>query len=320
MEAKKTLGFVVAILAVLLAVNFVAAGDLSVRIDEVSVNDVSGNSSVLSLAGYPGETVPVVVRFTALDNLDDLKLKVWIDGYKSDISASTERFDVVNGTTYVKRIALTLPDVEDLDNLDEELTLHVRIADSNDEVEESYSITMQRESYALEVLSVEAPSKASAGEIIGLDVVVQNIGTKKAKNVYVTAAIPELGVSRRVYFSDLYAEDDSGDNEDDARERRIYLAIPSDAKTGNYELQVKASTYDATTAPVKKVISVTGLSVANVTETTTLETKKEGIPTSIVVLTIVLAIIFVVLLVVLIVLLTKKPAEKIEDFGETSYY
>lgn len=320
MEAKKTLGFVVTILAVLLAVNFVAAGDLSVRIDEVSVNDVSGNSSVLSLAGYPGETVPIVVRFTALDNLDDLKLKVWIDGYKSDISASTERFDVVNGTTYVKRIALTLPDVEDLDDLDEELTLHVRIADSNDEVEESYSITMQRESYALKVLSVEAPSKASGGEIIGLDVVVQNIGRKKAKNVYVTAAIPELGVSRRVYFGDLYAEDDSGDNEDDARERRIYLAIPSDAKTGNYELQVKASTYDATTAPVKKVISVTGLSVANVTETTTLETKKEGIPTSIVVLTIVLAIIFVVLLVVLIVLLTKKPAEKIEDFGETSYY
>ena len=46
----------------------------------------------------------------------------------------------------------------------------------------------------------------------------------------------------------------------------------------------------------------------------------EGISNSVIVLTVVLVIIFVVLLIVLVILLTRRPEEKSEDFGETSYY
>jgi hypothetical protein len=126
-------------------------------------------------------------------------------------------------------------------------------------------------------------------------------------------------VERREPTSASRQSQETDDDNEDARERRLYLVIPADAKTGEYEIQVRASNYDAT-ATAKKVISITGLAVANASATDVTSNDDGGIPTSIVVLTVILAIIFVVLLVVLIVLLTKKPAERIEDFGETSYY
>lgn len=312
----------VAILAVLFTVSFVAAGTLAVSIDEVSVNDVSNlDASTLVLSAAPGETVPVVVKITSDSDLSDLKLKVWVDGYKSDISATTARFSVKNDSTYIKRLAITMPSVQDMkDNLYEGLTLHVRIADKNDEKEQVYAISLEKESYNYNVLYVDAPNAASAGEIIAVNVVLRNSGTDELDDSFVTASIPELGISKKVYFGDLQSQDNESDNLDNAKERNMYLVIPSDVTSGDYILQVSASNYD-TSATVKKGITISGLAVSNSTSTVDISASgKDRIPNSILVLTIVLVVIFVVLLVVLIVLLTKKPSEKSEDYGETSYY
>jgi hypothetical protein len=328
MKTKAILGFIGAIVIALLAINFAVASestDLAVSDLSVTVNDVDLVYGVTELAAYPGETVPIVVKFAADDDLRDLKVKVEAEGYKEDVDASTLRFDVVNGSTYIKRLSLTLPIVEDMEYDPEGFTLHVEISDKDDTYEQDYTIVLQRDSYALDFLQVDAPLRASAGEIIALDVVIKNIGGRDAEDTFVTATIPELGISKRAYFGDVYSDDnydengDEDDDNEDARERRLYLVIPADAETGEYEIQVRASNYDAT-ATAKKVISITGLAVANASATDVTSNDDGGIPTSIVVLTVILAIIFVVLLVVLIVLLTKKPAERIEDFGETSYY
>ena len=326
METKKVFGFVVAILAVLFMASFAVAEvtDSNVIIDDVAVNDVSAsNDYVTSLAVSPGETIPVVVKFTVLEDLSDLKLKAWIDGYRSDVYASTSTFDVrtdsdTNESTYVKRLSLTLPSVDDMEsNVDEGLTLHVRIADKTGETEVTYRIDLQKDANSIGVLSAEVPSKAAAGEIIALDVVLENNGANTVDNAFVTVTIPELGASRRVFFGDIYAQDNSGDNEDNTQERRVYLTIPTDAKSGDYEMQIKASDYDTTTT-VKKVITITGSAVSD--DSTAITPAKTGkISTSVVVLTAVLVVVFVVLLIVLIVLLTKKPTDKIEDFSE-SYY
>jgi len=309
-------GFLVA----LFALSFVAAGNLSVSINEVEANDVV-LSSGLTLAGTASDSLPVVVRFTSNADLEDLKVKAWVEGYKNDVSASTSRFDVLSGSTYIKKLSLTLPSVQDMEDVDETLTLYVRIADKNDEVEQDYKIRLQRESYSFNVLSVEMPLKAVAGEVIPLDIVLKNIGSRELEDAFVTASISELGVQKKVYFGDLQPEDCIDDcDEEDARERRVYLIVPSDAKSGDYTVEVKATNYD-TTSTVRKVLTVAGTQSedkdGNVIDT---DGKSEGIPTSILVLTVVLVIIFVVLLIVLIVLLTKKPSEKAEDFGETSYY
>jgi hypothetical protein len=325
MKTKAILSFIVATMIALCAVSFALAqtGSLNVTFGDVSVNDVVVQEGTTILAGAAGETVPVVIKLTADSDLQDLKVKVWVEGYKSDVSASTARFDVLDGSTYIKRLSLTLPSVEDLDNTHEGLTLYVRIADKNDDKERTYQIEMQRDTYSLDLLSVEAPLKASAGDIIGLDIVLKNTGSRASDDAFVSVSIPELGVYRNAYFGDLYAQDNTSDNQDDARERRIYLAVPADAMSGDYQIQVKASNYDSTVT-AKKVISITGLAAATTNSTNVINAgasnaKGEGIPTSIIVLTAVLVIIFVVLLVVLIVLLTKKPSDKVEDFGE-SYY
>ena len=320
MKTKQIFGFVVAAMIALFAVSSVMAGTLNTYFNDVKVNDVTMYSGWNTLSGMPGETIPVVVQIVANSDYQDLKLKVEIDGYKSDVSASTSRFDVIAGSTYIKRLSLTLPSVEDMNNLSEGLTLYVRLSDKNDAYEQQYDIKMQREAYSLEFLDVSAPMSASAGEIIGLDVVLKNTGSRSADDTFVNVAIPELGISKKAYFGDLAAQDNTASNDnEDARERRIYVVIPSDAKSGDYTLNVQASNYDGSSA-VRKVISITGLATAsNATAVTPTTNAKEGIPTSIIVLTVVLVIIFVVLLVVLIVLLTKKPSERTEDFSE-SYY
>ena len=321
MKTKQIFGFMLATVIAILALSTVMAGTLSTSINSVKANDVV-LANGLTLAGSAGDSLPVTVQFTANANLQDLRVKVWADGYSSDVSASTARFDVINGSTYVKDLSLALPSVNQMDDVNETMTLYVSIADKDNEVQNTYQIRLERDSYSLNVLSVDAPMKASAGEIIGLDVVLKNTGSREAQDTFVTASIPELDVAKKAYFGDLTSQDNATEDSQDARERRVYLVIPADAKTGDYTVEIKATNYD-TTATVKKVISITGLAAANSTSTAVTpaaSSDKSGIPTSIIVLTVVLVIIFVVLLVVLIVLLTKKPSERMEDFGETSYY
>ena len=133
MKTKTIFGFVLATLIALVAVSFVVAetGSLPVTVNEVTANDVEVTDG-FTLSGSPGETIPVVVKFTANETMEDLKVKVWIDGYKADISTSTSRFDVVSGSTYIKRLSLTLPSVEDMDENPEGITLYVRISTTND--------------------------------------------------------------------------------------------------------------------------------------------------------------------------------------------
>ena len=106
------------------------------------------------------------MKFTVTDSddLEDLKVKAWISGYKDEIEASTNRFDALSGRTYIKKLSLELPSVKDIEDLEEDLTLHVEISDKNDDIETEYDLTVQRESYDYDLLSVEAPSAASAGD------------------------------------------------------------------------------------------------------------------------------------------------------------
>lgn len=314
MKAQNFVALFVTILIAVFATSMVMA-DIDMTSMTVSVSDVDG-----SVVGTPGETVPVEVRFVSNEDLEDAKLKVWISGYKDDIEASTNRFDVIAGKTYIKILDIELPNTMDIEDLDEDLTLHVEISDKDDDFEApGYTITVQKDSYDYGLLSVEAPSAADAGDVIAIDVVLKNTGRHELEDSFVIARIPELDVYKKVYFGDIAPEDnfDNDDDAEDARERRVYVVIPADAISGDYDLTVKASNYDATEEVVKS-ITIDGITAGNAINAEAKD--KEGVPNSIIVLTVVLVIIFLVLLVVLIVLLTKKPEERIEDFGETSYY
>ena len=318
MKNKAILVSIVALFAIVLTLNAVMASE--VTINDVVVNDISVEG--ITAAGFVSDNVPVEVEFTSNADLEDVKVKVYIEGYKDEISDTTSRFHTINGSTYLKRFSLELPSSLDLDLDTEELTLLVRISAKGIVSEEtSYVIRMQRDTYGLSVLSIDTEEKVAAGSVLALDVVIKNLGSDRLDDTYVRASIPELGISKRIYFGDISSvEDENYDEIRDSLNKRIYLAIPADAISGIYNVEVEAYNYDAIVTASKRVIvsgidaSAEGEDVQDVDNADDAESNN-----AVLILTVILAIIFVVLLVVLIVLLTKRPAE-VEEFGETSYY
>ena len=93
MKSKAILVSFIALFAIF-ALNTVMA---FVTIDDVRVNDISVISQ--TAAGEVSNIVPVEVKFTADQNVSDVRVKVYIEGYKEEISDSTSRFRVVEGNT-----------------------------------------------------------------------------------------------------------------------------------------------------------------------------------------------------------------------------
>lgn len=273
-----------------------------------------------NLASFAGDVVPVKVTFTAGENASDVKIEVGMYDGRDDVDASSKRFNVVDGKKYTKLLSLKLP--SDFDGDLDEMTLSVEIYDADHDTvdyDEDYRVSMQRESYELDVLSVDYSSKVSAGDVFPVSVVVENNGYEFVEDNFVVVSIPALGITTRGYIGDLDAiEDYTNDNhEEDAVQKTVYLEVPADAVSGVYEMEIVVYNDDSKTI-TGKLIAVDGVETVDDTEVLEDDDSAEETSTSVVALTVVLVIIFVVLLAVLVVLLTKKEAP-IEEV-ETSYY
>lgn len=238
----------------LLVLSFTSACELADNI-QTEFNGVSlGGSTVV---GDVDDVVPVRVTFTAGTNASDVRVKVYMEGHRDDVSVKTDRFDVEDGSVYTKLLSLELP--SDSDDLSEEYTLYVEIVSKDDRSEKEYTISMQRESYTFEVLSVDYSSNVEAGEVFPVSVVVKNVGYNRMDDTYVVASIPALGISTRGYVGDLIptedCEDDTCDDEEDSLYKTVYLNIPGNSAAGVYEMEVEVYNDDAEYA-VTQLISV----------------------------------------------------------------
>ena len=266
MESKAILVSLLTIFAVLIASVLVSASDLSVSNLRLSVKGVEFTNFFGDIVeADAGETIPIKVVFTAGESVSDVRVKTEISGYRDDITASTARFDIVEGATYSKLLSLKVP--TDVDPA-EDYTLTVTIEAKNKEFEQELTLRIQRESYNLEVLSVDAVRQVTAGSNLAVNVVLKNRGSHRVDDTFVVARIPELNIEKRVYFGDLTPIDGhettidlNGDivlfensNKEDAAERTLFLAIPSDAKAGVYNLEVEATTADTTTKTTKSIV------------------------------------------------------------------
>jgi len=307
----------------LMIVGFASAGLASEVKVELNGEQI-GIGHTDNLVSFSGNVVPIEVVFTAGESSEDVKIRVSIYDGRDDVIVSTGRFNVVAGKVYKKLLALKLP--SNIDGALEELTLSVEIYDADHatvDYEEDYAVSMQRESYTLDVLSVDYSSQVSAGDVVPVSVVTKNVGFSRMDDNYVVVSIPALGVSTRGYAGDLIPNEDykNYSDEEDSVYNIVYLNIPSNALSGVYEVMVTVYNDESETT-VTKLISVKGEEVAgddsNVTPLNGDENKDSEVSPSVVALTVVLVIIFVVLLAVLVVLLTKK--EKPIEEVETSYY
>lgn len=262
MKNKAILVSFITLFAIVFALSAVIASEVQICDLAVEVNDIEVSELGVTAAGEVSDTVPVTVEFTACDNAIDVRVKVYIEGYKDEISAETSRFHVVDGSTYIKRFSLQLPSTMDLDELTEKLSLLVRISSKGNEVsidggdsEKSYAINMQRELYGLNILSIDTSEEATAGTTIPMDIVIENNGNERLDNVYIKVSIPDLGIMKKVFVGDMSPNsEDDYDQIVDSTDERIYISIPRNAVSGIYNVEVEAYNYDASTKVQGKLI------------------------------------------------------------------
>lgn len=252
MNTKTLLVPFIAVLAVLI-VGIASAASLASSVS-TTFNDVNLGSGI-TMAGVTGETVPIRVSFVADRNAEDVRVKVWMDGFRDEVYASTSRFSTISGSTYSKLLSVELP--SDLEDLSKVFTLKVGIVNAADETEVTYTVKVQREDYTSDILSIDYNSKVSAGETFPVTVVVKNNGMQDLEDGYVVVSIPSLGIATRAYFGDLVAVENCSSNcdEEDAVQKVVYLKVPESAEAGLYEILVRVYNKDLTKT-VSKTISV----------------------------------------------------------------
>lgn len=253
MKTKTFLVSIVAFLAVFLVGTVSAAQIANSNGLTVSFKDVVLNGN--NIVGYVGETVPVRVTFTSNMDVADARIKVRIEGYRDEIASSTRRLNLVAGGTYTELLNLELP--SDLKNTLENYTLYVEVSSAVDRTEANFNVQMQRESYELEVLSVDYNLDVAAGSTAPVMIVVKNTGYQRNDDVYATVSVPELGISARAYLEDLVAVEDCDEDCDrqDSISRILNLKIPESASPGIYDMIVTVYNEDSRTTE-KRVLNV----------------------------------------------------------------
>ena len=262
MNFKKLLVSFVMLVSTLLLVSTVSAAAMADGVT-VKVNGINVDENVSVIAG---ELITVQVKFIAdlggeLDedgnplSASDVRIKVELEGEKSDVEGTTKSFDVIDGQTYKETMVLRVPyDLQD--DLSEDLVLNLKIWNGDLEAYTNvgFPITLkvQRPSYSVDFKSINTDKPIVAGETFPVDVVVKNTGYNKLDDVYVTVSIPELDIEKTVYAGDLFQFDGEDDDENTASVR-VMIKVPYDAAEGVYNLEVEARNDDMTMNSVKEI-------------------------------------------------------------------
>ncbi|MBU2634288.1 MAG: hypothetical protein KJ674_03515 [Nanoarchaeota archaeon] len=236
------LGFLLIGMLVMISTENVRAEELI--IDGVEINGFDMNlinPEASTIYAERGESVTVKVMLHADYDADDLKVKAWIGGYEyDDIEDVSSMFDILENVSVMKTLTLDLPDNMDAS---EDYALHVKVYNSNDDVEAEFTLQIEEQRHNLEILDVMfTPGLTLDNEdSLFTTVRVKNWGDKDEDDVKVTVSIPELGISQSTYIDELAAHEDSLENDDDEEDSEssnaLYLNLEGKA-AGTYTLYV----------------------------------------------------------------------------------
>lgn len=270
MNAKNILVSFLVIASVLFLASTVSAAlpQLATANTIVKVNDIQVYPGSTDVSVTSGDTLDILVQFTAVDDLgadnstSEVKVKAELEGTDVDVIAVSNNFDVLEGKTYTKTMTIKVP--TDLkDQLSDGLTLTLKIYNSDFKTEiTDITLTLQRPSYDIAIKSIMTSNSVEAGQLLPVDVVLKNVGYNDLSDLYVTAKISELGISKTAYFGDLVnlKPENSDDNSDkNTVTGRLYLEIPYNVKSGTYTLEVKAENDDTTSVASQDVMVNNGI-------------------------------------------------------------
>ena len=208
-------------------------------IDEVKINGdavtQSGTNFILDVER--GDDLNLKVKFRSnTTDVDDVQIEAVVRGIDSNtrVEDITDVFDATANVTYIKKLSLPLIDKIDQDGY----KLRIRISDRDTAtVEQTYELRVDTKRHDVEVRDVvlSPSSEVKAGRALLATVRVANRGEKDEDGVKVVVSVPSLGVSAADFIDELEAEDK---NDDQATTEEMFLRIPDDAETGEYEVVV----------------------------------------------------------------------------------
>jgi uncharacterized membrane protein len=270
MKAKNLLGIFATVLAFVLVLPAVSAfGNIAhVVIDQSDI--VTGGENI---ALFADNTLDLRVVFDATEDEDDVRFHARILG-EPGTTDLTERFDVLANRRYSKQLTLQLP--HDIDP-SETFVLEVTVESNSQQADElTVNLQIQRESYNLEILSVESVSSVNAGENLAVDVVVKNRGRQEAEDTFVKVSIPELGISNRIFLGDLSAVDQDDPDKYDSAQGRLWLRMPTNTQAGLYTMEIEAFTDDSETTVTKRIEVLSAGAMSNLFTSRTTENFAAG--------------------------------------------
>ncbi|MCR4327595.1 MAG: hypothetical protein NUV46_03375 [Nanoarchaeota archaeon] len=263
----------------------VSAGDIAnsyqVTVDGISVIGDSGSDPSVprpTVAVVAGEEFVLKVYFTSIVFDTDVVVEATVDGEKVSFDGKTAVFDVENNSQYKKTLVMKVP-YELKDQLSDELTLSIEIDGKNHKTTiPDITLKVQRPSYNVDVKSVSTPSTVTAGQEFPVEIVLKNIGYNDLDDVYVSAAISELGVVQGPkWFGDIVSLEncDNDCEEEDTVLGTLYLRVPYNVEPGVYELEVMVQNDDLTMVKTKQIV-ISNDFVNNILITSTKQTVAVG--------------------------------------------
>jgi len=260
--------FVLSLLSVSLVSAAFAPGELDiveVEIDDVSVDlltqaDIE-NSNVDSEAGFvveEGAELNIRVLLESTTNVEDIQVEAEIRGYEyddyEDISDRTHIYDLDGTNTAARknaRLTLNLPNRLE----DDRYLLRLTVEDKDSPSLVRYVVLQvepQRHGLDIADVAFSPGNTVQAGRSLLASVLLENYGDKDEKDVKVTVAMPELGVSATEYVDKVETDNHNVDYEDVPE---MFLAIPATTATGDYQVVVTAQ-YDDLRETVTKTYNV----------------------------------------------------------------
>ncbi|MBI2523168.1 putative S-layer protein [Candidatus Woesearchaeota archaeon] len=210
----------------------------AITVDFVKVNgdEVTESATNFILDVDRGDELDVKVRFKSDADLNDMQIEAVLRGVDSreTVDDITDTFDVKANVSYTKTLSLPLIDKIDQDKY----KLRIRISDRDSPtVEKTYELDIgtQRHDVAVKDVVLSPSTEVKAGRALLATVRVNNRGEKDEDGVKVVVSIPDLGVSAADFIDELEAEDK---DDDQATTEEMFLRIPDDAETGEYEVVV----------------------------------------------------------------------------------
>ncbi len=221
-------------LMAVLIVGIIAASGLvsaAMTITDVELDDDSlGSGANLIRDVQRGDEFQVKIHVVSDQDISDVQAEAYIRGYDHDdiMDDVTDVFDMKAGVTYVKKLTLQLRDRMDQDRY--QLRVRVEGRDGASAYND-YDLEVDAGNHEMVIkdLIISPENEVVAGRALLVSARLKNYGEKTEDSVKVKVSIPELDISASDYVDEVESDDSTTTEE-------LYLRIPVDAKSGEYQV------------------------------------------------------------------------------------